>query len=132
MPSPLPKRHITTLIIHDEELLLTTGAEVYANELVERSLLPGMLRNALPGEVFHYTISFHTSGPGSAAVTFLIQADLSAGQSAFHGFLRNVSNIGTDRAGIAVCKGMRGIAKRVDELAEILSKASPMLLSTRW
>ena len=115
--------------MYDEELLLTTGAQVYANELVERSLLPGMLRNALPGEVFHYTFCFHTSGgPGSAAMTFLIQADLSAGQSAFHGFLRNVSNIGTDRVGIAVCKGMRGIAKRVDELAEILSKASPMLL----
>ena len=128
MPHPMPKRTLVSLACHDEEHLLTSCFHVQEDDLVRRSFRnPELLRGTLRGESFVYTARFKSSGgghDGAAAMTFLVQVDLSAGESAFHGLLRSVASIGADRVGVAVCKGARGMAKRVDELSELLSKVS--------
>ena len=56
---------------------------------------------------------------GVVRLVCLSQADLSSGESAYHGILRRAAGMSVDRVGIALVKGFRGMARRADELAEL-------------
>ena len=93
---------------------------------MKRSLGHSMLRNLLPGKTLIYSFKFAQSAEGKVSMHCLWQNDFFFDESVFHGFLRKTAFAlhNKDRVGLAVCKAVRGIAKRVNELAQLLSKVS--------
>ena len=95
-------------------------------KLAMRSVGPeGLTDDLLPAELLHYSFKFER-GPGGngACMRFVLQCNLFGGENMLSYFLRKAAGAGTDRIGIAACKGFKGIARRVDELARLLDLVS--------
>ena len=93
---------------------------------MQRSLDPSMLANKLPGNAIMYSFRFVQDSANQISLHCLWQNDFALNESFLHGFIRKagVALDSKDRAGIAMCKGVRGIARRVDELSRLRAKAS--------
>ena len=116
----------------DNMLVVSVPLDAQCSKLVERSVSPtGLLQGLLPAEMFHYSMKFERGHGGKGAcMRFLVQCYLFGGEtSIIQSILRKTAtSVGSDRIGIAVCKGAKGIARRVDELATMLTRVSPTCL----
>ena len=117
----------------DNMLLVGLPLDAQCSKLVERNMLPtGLLQGLLPpAELFHYSFKFERGHGGKGAcMRFLVQCNLFGGESSIIQsiFRKAATSVGSDRIGIGVCKGAKGIARRVDELATMLTRVSPTCL----
>ena len=90
--------------------------------MAKKSIEPqDLLWGLLPGKLHHYSFKFNRD----STMSVLMQVDMRGGESAYHGFLRTAASImRTTKIAKVLYRGCGGIAKRIDDLAELLSKAS--------
>ena len=127
MPRPLTSRYFVSLGIADDDHLLFANFPITdeCSKLVERSLDPQGLRDGLlPAELFHYSVKFERGLDGGSCMRFIVQNDISAHESIIQSVFRKAASVGSDRIGIAICKGVGGIARRIDELSRLLKLVS--------
>ena len=126
MPRPLHNRHGVNVTFFDKEtrICVSKAVPTACRTLLTRSLGEPLIAGMAQSTVYHYTIKVNAVPGGGASITCLVQIDLHVGEGILSGFLRKVADVGSDRSGISICKGQRGVAKRADELARWLSLAS--------
>ena len=126
MPRPLHNRHGINVTFFDKanRIFMCKPVPTACSTLLTRSLEEPFIAGMAPSTVYHNTIKVNAVPGGGASITCLVQIDLHVGEGILSGFLRKVADVGSDRSGIAICKGQRGVAKRADELARLLSLAS--------